>query len=244
LNSQGIIVTASPFGSHKSTGLAEVTVKITQSILGKTTHDRHKWDEQLGETMRALNLRHAVVAGFCPVEILYGLGERTMLDLKYLSLGDARLAKAFARQQKVPLPANYPDRVALRVGEMQQARQEVKWKGDAVRATRAARHEMRTDTLPQPGDLVMLVQEGRPPKLRARWRGAFRIDRRLGRASYKLLNVDGSPIQGGGLTYNEDHLKLFVPRSGHLLTGHEPRLQPRLNLRRPRVRFELPNSTS
>jgi hypothetical protein len=102
---------------------------------------------------------------------------------------------------------------------------------------------MRTDTPPQPGDLVMLVQEGKPQKLEPRWRGPFRVDRRSGRASCKLLNMDGSTIAGGNLDYHEDHLKLFTPRIGHLQTGREPELLPQLNLRRPRMRLKQSGMT-
>jgi hypothetical protein len=76
-------------------------------------------------------------------------------------------------------------------------------------------------------DLSMVVQEGKPPKLQARWRGPFRVGMRFSRMSYRLVNVDGSPLRMVSVYDFRSHsLKPFRPRSGYLQLPNETPVPP------------------
>lgn len=130
--------------------------------------------------------------------------------------------------------ALYADLVTVRMASLRMDREPL-WEANQLKTTaRWARQAFRCATPLGAGDLVMLVQEGKPPKLQPRWRGPFKVLRRAGRASYRLGNLDGSKPTGSQLDFHEDALRLFVPRSGHLKGDGEELLPGRQALRRPR----------
>ncbi|CAH0014489.1 unnamed protein product [Clonostachys rhizophaga] len=178
-------VVHSPSTSHKSTGMAEVTVKISQQILGKIAGGLLAWDDNLAAVMSSINKRHIRSLGFSPSEILYGLGPRSGLDLKYASLS------TIDRRSYIRLGRHRMDRdsfqaelVLRHLSQLHDIQQNIKNQRYDTAAVRQAAHDARQSRPLDVDDLVMLLQEGKPPKLRPRWRGPFRISRRTSRALY------------------------------------------------------------
>ncbi|KAF7560744.1 hypothetical protein G7046_g3395 [Stylonectria norvegica] len=126
------------------------------------------------------------------------------------------------------------------MAQVEEIRDEVREAGALEAEARRARHAQR-DTEPfEPGDLVIVIEEGKPPKLEAQWRGPFRVIERRGQASYQLSQLDRSRIQGGSRDQHEDHLKLFRPRTGYLESETDKRIPFAQLLRRGRRTAGLP----
>ena len=88
------------------------------------------------------------------------------------------------------------------------------------------------------GDLVMVYQKD-TSKFEPRWRGPFRIRKTASsrKVSFILEQLDGTLIRNH---YHGDHLRLFVPRESHLVTGLEPSLLSSQTLRRPPGKHKKP----
>lgn len=129
----------------------------------------------------------------------------------------------------------HADLVVGWIAAREEVRSTVRASDEARNVARIDRHNLRSRPGFNPGQLVMLVQEGKPPKLRQRWNGPFRVAAKVGRASYRLVNLDGSMLYAGEqLDYHADSLKVFEPRQGYLRRVDEERLPPSQLLRRAR----------
>ena len=76
-------------------------------------------------------------------------------------------------------------------------------------------------------------------KLHASYRGPFRIVGQFGKfgKSYKLEQINGSLIPR---SFYRDHLKLFKPRTGYLVTRKEEATLQFQNIRAGQAKFLLP----
>ncbi|POS86333.1 hypothetical protein EPUL_002151 [Erysiphe pulchra] len=90
------------------------------------------------------------------------------------------------------------------------------------------------------GTMVMLF-DGKSAKkqLHPSYRGPFIISEKGGShgKSYTLKQINGTPIPG---TFYGDHLKPFVPRTGHLITSNEEELSLHQNIRAKKGFHKLP----
>ncbi|KAG5968422.1 hypothetical protein E4U56_000369 [Claviceps arundinis] len=191
-----------------------VTNRILQTVLNKVIENLTDWD-------LILNSRYIESMGFSPVEVLNGLSRAAGTGLKaFLTQTSCSWDDRFCKSPAWPLETSLEgDPIVRWVGHVEGRRSEVECKGQVEAVARKHRHEQRNSNPFAPEDLVMVVSEGKRPKLRPRWQGLFRVKVRSGRASYQLTNLDGSRIRGGfGLGFHEDALKLFEPRTGYLQT--------------------------
>lgn len=230
----GTSVVTAPTKAHRSVGMVEVTNKLVQGILGKTHSARDHWDEGMEKMVRAMNGRTLASLGYSPTEILFGVTARGPLEWKADSWRNATGKGSLQTGRfEVPKGAAHANSVLFYMAGREVIHGNVTSQTDWVMANRTARHEMRTaPTFPE-GTLVMVVQEGKPPKLRPRWRGPFKVAKRLGRCSYVLENVDGTPIVGvGSLEFHQDHLKVFSPRVGYLKGASDDHIPGRRFLRK------------
>ena len=83
-----------------------------------------------------------------------------------------------------------------------------------------------------------MIYQDKSRKLKARWRGPFRI---LGygdthERSFRLQQLNERKVRG---TYHGDYLKRFVPRTGYLADSDTPTLPPQQTIRKRRPRGEL-----
>ncbi|KAI0993777.1 hypothetical protein K3495_g14407 [Podosphaera aphanis] len=90
------------------------------------------------------------------------------------------------------------------------------------------------------GSMVMLY-DGKSAKkqLHPSYRGPFIVSGKGGShgKSYTLKQINGTPIPG---TFYGDHLKPFVPRIGHLVTGNEEEIALHQNIRAKKGFHKLP----
>ena len=85
LGGEGIIITYSPSGSSKSTGMIEVENRLLEDIVRRSSED---WDLALPKSVRSLNSRIVTHLGFSPSEVLIGAAPSPMssaIDPKVLS---------------------------------------------------------------------------------------------------------------------------------------------------------------
>ncbi|KAG5927547.1 hypothetical protein E4U60_000144, partial [Claviceps pazoutovae] len=179
------------------------------------------WDLRLPSVAKVLNSRYVKSVGFSPVEVLYGLSRASDVGLEvFLTQASRGWDDHFCRSLAWPLEMSLEgDSRVYWMGHVEERRSEVQCRGQLEAVGRRDRHEQRSSKPFAPGDMVMILAEGKPPKLRPRWCGRFRVKLRVGRASYQLANLDGSRIRGGfGLDFHEDALKLSEPRTGYLQT--------------------------
>lgn len=249
----GIEVLNAPSTSHKSVGLVEIFNRVVQNVLNKLEPDVNlqqssenlegslesderprRWDEKIPHVVRNVNARHMEHIGFSPFEILHGHLPRGAFESEYPPEGQENLRSAMSQGTYiVPADPEWHEYVVKHVARIQYCQEVVRSGHEIRRAQKQAVHNRRNQRL-QEDDFVMVLQEGKQPKLTPKWRGPFRIKTREGRQSFKLSNLDGSRISPR--EYHEDSLKLFVPRTGHLRTEDDLSLPFRQQIRRPRPR--------
>ncbi|KAF7550335.1 hypothetical protein G7046_g8046 [Stylonectria norvegica] len=190
---------------------------------------------------KAMNSRLIPLLGYSPNEILFGLGKRSPCAQAYPGCGEAAVRQmALEGKMQEPSARLWPNLVLQHVAVVEGNRSEVMETGNRELEARRARHAQCRERPFAPGDLVMVVQEGKPPKLQPRWRGLFRVLRRAGRATYRLGNIDATRLTGANCDQHEDHLKLFQPRSGYLRSDGDDWIPFAQLLRRARLTRGLP----
>ncbi|KAL7798820.1 hypothetical protein V8C43DRAFT_276356 [Trichoderma afarasin] len=224
-----------PSKSHRSVGMIEVTNRIFQVTLNKTVSRPTDWDSSLGTTARNLNCRIIPSLGYSPHELLYGVRPQTELGAEFPGRDTQSLRTSLQDGTRLwPLGEDHARLVLQYVAEREGVVGEMNGRSLAQSQIRKDRHDQRKRTSLQEGEWVMIVQEGKPPKLQPRWRGPFKIARRTGRASYLVVNLDGSPLHRGlPLDIHEDALKRFVQRTGYLADKEVVEFLPTRALRRP-----------
>jgi hypothetical protein len=73
ISDQGIAVVNAPVKPHRPVGLVEVSNKIAQSIINKTTKGVANLDENPSQVAKAMNMMFMQLVGFTPSVILMGL---------------------------------------------------------------------------------------------------------------------------------------------------------------------------
>ncbi|KAG6061739.1 hypothetical protein E4U32_002815 [Claviceps aff. humidiphila group G2b] len=175
---KGIGLLYAPRQSHKSVGLVEVSSRILQAVLS-------------------------------PIEVLYRLTRRLPTGVQsFLTQVSIDCNKEFCDALTWPSEdALNGDARVFWVARVEERRSEIELKGQVEAAARRYRHEQRNSKPFAPGELVMVVSEGKPPKLRR-----FEV----------ALTTD----------FHEDALKRFEPRSGYLQSSWDELLLGRTKLRR------------
>ncbi|KAH7319936.1 hypothetical protein B0I35DRAFT_478234 [Stachybotrys elegans] len=232
--SKGISCLQAPTKSHKSVGRIEVYNCILQDVLGKTLGPDTDWVSYLSGVSQAMNSRVVQSLGYSPAEILYGIDLRIPLDKRFPPLDTSNLKGSLEEDRAVWGDC---EEAAEAVVQFVASREAIRRYVDELEKReldiRQERHDLSRYAPYHPGHLVMVLQEGKPKKLRPRWTGPFRIQVRVGRASYSLENVNGTPIAVSSrrlYDYHYDHLKPFFPRTGRLATPGED-LPPTSKLR-------------
>ncbi|KAI1872008.1 uncharacterized protein JN550_004211 [Neoarthrinium moseri] len=234
---QKVEVINAPAKAHKAVGLVEVTNRIFQSILNKTlggNGEDREWPSKLPEVFREMNSRQMRTMGWSPFEIMHGYLPRGALEAAFPPNSHVEVRRA-AEMMELPEKEDLEQAILNHMARVQYCRETVFTEREAERIIRKHRHDVRRPAI-APGDLVFTFQEGKPPKMVAKWRGPFRVKERVGRASFKLENLDGTGMRHSRYDYHEDSLKLFVPRKGYLRQPDDLVLPLNQNLRRPRKR--------
>ncbi|KAF3798303.1 hypothetical protein GCG54_00015285 [Colletotrichum gloeosporioides] len=190
MDKRGVQVQPAPAKAHKSVGMVETHIRIlldviTKSILSRK-YEADEWDVNLPRELLKVNTRFIQSLLFTPYEILYGF----MPQPPVFAAGSFKVGAEWT-----PPPESELDEAAIwYVARMEGVRREVADRMSVTAAAQAARHDQRAYQPFRAGDLVMVVQEGKQPKLEPRWRGPFAVKARVGRASYVLEQLDGTPI--------------------------------------------------
>ncbi|KAG5988659.1 hypothetical protein E4U52_006340 [Claviceps spartinae] len=153
----------------------------SSTVLIKATTVYANWDLQLPHVTKVLNARYVQSVGFSPVEILYGLSRSPDVGVKSFltqasSAWDGPLRKSLAWWLEASLDGD--SRVRW-IGRSEKRRARVERKGQIKAAARKDCHAQRHSKPFVPGDMVMVVSEGKPPKLKPRWQGPFELRRVL-----------------------------------------------------------------
>lgn len=132
--------------------------------------------------------------------------------------------------------------VLRHIGEREVVRDTANIRSNLMKMARKDRHDKGiTNVDLNVGDLVMLYDpKTAGKKLRPSWRGPFQVIRYHGdhQISYRIQQLNGKSIAHGHLG---DQLKLFIPRTGYLVTEYERLLPEYQNIRASRASRELPN---
>lgn len=85
LRGLGVSIDYSPSGSHKSTGMIEVSKRILEAVLAK---DNNEWDKTLPRTTQIVNCRTIEHLGISPTGILTGAEHSSLAgaDMKLTKL--------------------------------------------------------------------------------------------------------------------------------------------------------------
>jgi hypothetical protein len=128
------------------------------------------------------------------------------------------------------------------IDKRDQIRAQTLFNSDRKKAVEKAKHDLGVNNHEYtPGDLVFLYDSNSAKKkLHPSFRGPFRIASFGGDhyRSFKLEQLNREPIPH---TFYGDHLRLFRPRTGHLITQTEESLPIYQNIRAGRTRFRIPD---
>ena len=240
---QGTIWVPSPVASKKSTGLAEKCNDLLQRILKKITIGVQNWPIEVQPSAFELNRRFIMHLGHTPYEIQWGYQPPSALEINFPT--HSRLTTVEFLKGKHPLNALDNDTMCEAVFSFMVQRIETKAKVKAKSRHIKQREKARYDRgvkerLFTAGDYVMLYDhKSAKKKLHAAYRGPFVVTGFAGEhdKSYTLRQIDGTPIPR---SYAGDQLKLFKPRTGHLVTGYEESLKEYQNIRAGRAIYTLP----
>lgn len=242
LHRRGVAVLNGPSSSHRSFGLAEVFIRITQQVLGKTVSPipietpsgLEQWDTEIPQVMAKVNARHVQSLGWSPFEILHGHLPVSHFEQHYppQEVGDLR-STLTSPDFLPPSDEQIRELVVRHMARLQHCHEHIRSDIEETRLNRKLVHDLRTSKVQTDG-LVFLFQEGKRPKLGLRWTGPFIVGPRSGRSTFKLLQLDGKPASL--YDYHENQLKPFIPRTGHLRSSTELTLPFWNLLRRKRTR--------
>ncbi len=238
LRGRGVKIDFSPSGSHKSTGLIEITNRLLEDVLKKASTGEvlNDWDQRLDRSTSALNHRIISYLGLSPAGILLGSPQNlASVDDKLVFAGINQIPQCAQRiQEPLVHVAAVRAYISYRAETYDMIRQRREQHKDAMKT--------RYDRGVKPvtfavGDLVMLYQEG-VGKLQPRWRGPFKVSGYGGHGvSFTIQQVNGRKVKG---TFHGDQLKQFVPRSGYLAPPTPLILPAQQTIRRPRRKEKHP----
>jgi hypothetical protein len=234
LNSEGVSISYSPSGSSKSTGMIEVSNKLLEDVLRKSSGNID-WDQALDQATKSVNSRVISYLGMSSTDIIIGpIQEVTPTTSTLLAL-PGRDISDWVAELCVPISHIMEVRSYLRfrsdshdyVRAISQRRQE-DMASRYDRGVRPVYHQLQ--------DLVMLHQKI-SGKLQPRWRGPFRIQDYGGShgKSFVLRQLNGRKIRGA---FHGDDLKAFIPRTGYLDDGLI--LPTQQTIRKPRIKPTKP----
>lgn len=206
-------------------------------VINSLSQSALDWDEGMQDIMTTVNGRVMQSVGYSPSEILFGIGLSASLERSYPTFETTKLKATLENDGQWAHADDevHADLVTGWVALLEEVRDDISLAQRETNAARLAQHRLRSLPPYKPGKWIMVVQEGKPPKLTPRWRGPFMISRQIGRASSESMNIDGSSISlGKPLEFHEDQLKPFQPRTGYLAGDWDASIPGRQPLRRPR----------
>ncbi|KAI0995067.1 hypothetical protein K3495_g13113 [Podosphaera aphanis] len=236
----------SPTAAHKATGMIEKCIHIMEMVLKKSTNSVHSWPFMCQTVAHEVNRRHIEHLGFSPFEIDGGYQPPSAVESVVPSIKRASKRKRMKSSNILEtLNRNREEQehsVLQFVAERERRRDEVRNASSWAKQVYKERHDMgiRKELNFADGSMVMLY-DGKSAKkqLHPSYRGPFVVSGKGGShgISYTLKQINGTPISG---TFYGDHLKPFVPRTGHLVTSNEEKLAHYQNIRARRGFHKLP----
>lgn len=232
LSGHGVAIDYNPRGASQSTGMVEVGNKILEDVLRKGITD---WEIELDSSIRNVNSRVVQHLGASPSTILLGVTPSpSTIDPTLRTIPTHTIqvwvqdmldenTHHLAVSEYIIYKAQLHDTIRQKSAE-QKDKMEAEYNKGII----------RRDTFVR-GDLVMIYQKD-TGKLQPRWRGPFLVAGPGGahERSYSLEQFNGRKIRG---SFHGNHLKRFVPRSGHLAHPEEMFVpQPHQNIRHTRTR--------
>ena len=209
----GITLTFSPSGASQSTGMIEIGNRLLEDILRKTTGDQD-WEQVLPKATYDLNARTIHHLGASPASILFGIfPDVPITDTSLRQPIGVNLIHEWVNL--ILNPYSHKKLFQDFHEHRSQLHDRVRVRSDQRKDEEAAKFDKGI----QPrefaeGDLVFLYQKN-TGKLEPRWRGPFRVEGYGGThgISYEIRQLNGRRIKG---TFHGNHLKKYVPRTGHL----------------------------
>ena len=210
LQSKGVSLTFSPYGSSQSTGMVEIGNQLLEDVLRKKEED---WELILNACTRILNSRIIGHLGLPAATILLGVNavpntiDSTIRSVPSLSV--------HAWVQELLDPSSHETLVRQYILHRSQLHDVIWQRSDRKKDEEARRFNRGiSEQRFMDGELVMIWQKS-TGKLEPRWRGPFMISGYGGvfGKSYTLKQYNGRGIRGH---FHGNHLKKFVPQEGHL----------------------------
>lgn len=243
LRGRGVRIDYSPSGSHKSTGMIEISNRLLEDVLRKSG-EPNQWDSRLDRSFYSLNYRVISYLGLSPVGILLGQPERSLASVDD-KLSFAGLVSVHQCVESIRQPVVHVAAVRSYIQYRAETYDMIKARREAHKDSMKARYDRGVRPVAfSTGDLVFLHQE-RSNKLEPRWRGPFKISGvGVHGVSYTIQQVNGRKIKG---TFHGDHLKAFKRRTGHLSDTDAfptPVLPVQQTIRRSRKQAQRPPTTT
>ncbi len=191
------------------------------------------WDLALPRAVQSLNSGIVAHLGVSPSEVLIGTAPSPMaasaIDPKVLSATSNVVDTWFGQLTQ---PTQHAMAVRRWLNYRVQTHDQIRQLSERKKEEEATRYNRGVKEAPLDiNDMVMLHQKS-AGKLEPRWRGPFRIaqcgDHEV---SYQLVQLSGRKIRG---MFHGDHLKRFIPRTGHLIGLETPAFPTTQPIRRPR----------
>jgi transposase InsO family protein len=244
LAEKGVLWIPSPVAAKKSTGMIEKANDIVQRVLKKTREHGDVWPRVLQHAIFECNRREVAHLNYTPFEIHFGYQPLSAIDYRF---GQYTLiqARSFLSQpnilQKLSQKEMY-QKVSDFMTKRDQIRSQALFNSDRKKAVEKAKHDLGVNNHEfKPQDLVFLYDaHSAKLKLHPSFRGPFRVSGFGGdhQRSFKLEQLNGDPIRR---TFYGDHLRLFKPRTGHLV-NHTEELSPIYqNIRAGRTKSRIPD---
>ena len=227
---EGVAVEYSPSGASKSTGFIEERNLVLENVLRK---DSREFDEALADA-GSVNTHVINHLGVCPAMILFGEVKPPSTTISTLLSNPGRDPRTWAED----FVQNHPHRVRQYLGHRAEPHDLIREVSKPRKEEEAIRYSKGIQRVSHTiGRLVMLYQKDQP-KLHPRWRGPFRVIGYGGShyTSFRIQQLNGRGIRG---TFHGDHLKQFIPRTGHLSMNSLPTYPQHQTIRRPRKRRQV-----
>lgn len=246
LTSRNVLWIPSPTAAHKATGMVEKCIHIMEMVLKKSAKSVHSWPFLCQTVAHEVNRRYIQHLGFSPFEIDCGYQPPSTVETVVPSARRAAKKRAMkcsnylialAKERKEQENAIF-DFISKRERCWEEVRNASSW----AKQVSKDRHDLgiRKELNFIDGSMVMLY-DGKSAKkqLHPSYRGPFVISGKGGShgKSYTLKQINGTPIPG---TFYGDHLKPFVPRTGHLITSNEEEIALHQNIRAKKGFHKLP----
>jgi hypothetical protein len=223
--------------------LAEKCNDLLQRILKKISNGVEAWPLKVQPAAFELNRREIVHLGHTPYEIHFGYQPPSALEVNFPS---------YSRQATIEFLKHEDTFERLDEDTMREAvfqfmvkridiHTEVNQKSGHTKALQKERYDKGVvERNYKVGNYVMLYdKKSAKKKLHAAYRGPFIVTGFAGDhgKSYTLRQIDSTPIPR---SYSGDQLKLFKPRTDHLVTKHDESLKLFQNIRAGKANCRLP----